>query len=170
MIVVLCLVLSVVAGVFWRMGGSGNYGENPKLWRRVGSTLCIVAVLALFCKNWLLIPASAMVFYGCVSYFGWINHIVVKFCKWVEVESEYWWNFFAENLMIQMSVVVINPTIHTACIAVMFAFVSAVGKVLIDADEDGSYYFFGIKIGEDVFSEFWHGFSNCLFLATNLFI
>jgi hypothetical protein len=110
--------------------------------------------------------AYGMIFWGCISYFGWINHFVKKFWKDIDVESEYVWNFFAENLVIQSSVVVINHNPLSAFLAVFFAAVSAFGKVLIDNHEEN----YILEWRKDVVSEFWHGFSNCLFIAINTMV
>jgi hypothetical protein len=112
---------------------------------------------------------SAMLLWGCVSYFGWINYIVEKFEE-IELEREYWWNFFAENLMIQSSALIVNFNVFSVVLAVVFAGISAFGKVWIDSDSDGYLDVLGFDVREDVASEWWHGFSNCILLAVNIAI
>ena len=156
------LVLAITSGVCWRMGGADDY---EKLWRRVGSSACMICCLP-FVQAYTYAIACLMVIWGAVSYFGWVNNIVKLFWKDIEMDSEYVWNFFIENLMIQGSVVVIKQTPISAVLAVLFAAISAFGKVWIDSDKDG----YILEWRKDVVSEFWHGFSNCLFIAVNTLI
>jgi len=162
------LVFCVLCGILWRMGGSSDYRSA---YRSIGSALCLLAVTVPW-NNSLVVNCivAVMVAWGCISYFGWVNYIVEKFWKDIEMEREYWWNFFAENLMIQSSALVIKCDPLSVVLAIVFALATAFGKTWIDADEDGVYHVLGFDIGEDVASEWFHGFMNCLFLAINVVV
>lgn len=168
------LVVAVLCGVCWRMGGAGKSGQwyedaLDTKWRDIGSALCM---LALFVGNvsWMALGiVAAMLVWGCTSYFNWLNPIVARFAD-IEVRTKYWWNFFAENLMIQSTALFVSFGFVSVVLAVAFAAVSALGKILIDADENGIYTIFGFEVNEDIASEWWHGFSNCILLAINIAI
>lgn len=160
MIDLVILPLAVASGVLWRMGGADGYN---KLYRRLGCTICCLAYPAYaFGLVWPLAGLIGLVLWGSISYFGWINNLLpIK-----EKDSEYWWNFFAENLTLQSGALFYVCSVNHIIFAVIAALLSALGKVLIDADEDAKV----LCWNEAVLSEWWHGFSNCLFLLINIFI
>jgi hypothetical protein len=155
------------------MGGAGKSGQwyedvLDTKWRDIGSSLCMLSLFVGSISGWKIVVVAAMLFWGCISYFGWVNSVVRLWWQDIEMEREYWWNFFAENLMIQSTALLVSFNPVSVALSVCFAGLSAVGKVLIDEGEEGYYRFFCFEVREDVLSEWWHGFSNCVFLAINV--
>ena len=150
--------LIVLTGYSWRLGGSVD-----KLFRRIGSSLCMAIILCTLCSCEFLwfIFSTALIVWGCVSYFGFLNYIVRKFWDEIEMEREYWWNFFAENLIIQSSVLPFRHSIINIFLVIIFAGVGALGKVLIDETNLEE---------RDVVSEWWHGSFNAIGIAINSII
>lgn len=153
MIYALCFILSVVCGIFWRMGGSQYFN---KLWRRVGSTLCILAVLALngyFGWNWQTLVASVLIGVGCSSYFGWLTP---------NTDEETWINFLAEGLFIQCPILFFGYDFYTLMLAIGFALIGSMGKSKLD--HDGKYK------RPDIIGEIFYGFFMCLGVSINALI
>jgi hypothetical protein len=138
------LIMVLLSGLFWRMGGSDKYS---KLFRRIGSAACMSYIVG---SLW----AVPFIFWGCTSYFGWIN----RFLPVKDKEREYWWNFLAENLVIQMTVLFVNPSVKSAILAVIFASIVTFGKVWMDENLTKA----------DIKSEIWHGSGNALGLLINI--
>ena len=142
------ILLVVACGILWRLGGAEGFS---KLYRRLGSSLCMVLIVGN-------IYALPLLLWGCTSYMGWINNFLpVK-----DKDREYWWNFFAENLVIQLSILTVKRGLSNIVFAVITALIIAIGKVWIDKSWK---YFFGLR--KDVVSEWWHGGSNALCLLIN---
>lgn len=136
-------LLPILSAIFWRMGGAAGY---DKLWRRIGSSLCILMPLFLIPISLLHIVAVAMVLWGSWSYFGWLTPGDIK---------ERWFNYLAAACMTQGAAVALGCSWW---IALIFAFLSAIGKVLIDNSNLKS---------KDVISELFYGFFICLGVVVN---
>lgn len=149
-------VLPILSAIFWRMGGAARH---DKLWRRLGSSACCFLPMIL-CHNPLTyghLIALGMIIWGSWSYFGWINP---------KDDSEYWYNFLAAAVITEFSFLVLFPSWKAAGIAILFACISAFGKVLIDRDRDGYILWWR----EDVLSELFYGFFICLGISVNCFL
>jgi len=123
------ILLGIVCGGLWTLGGQIN-----KLWRRIGCTAILFGFL-MFHSNMQILQAGiilGMIAWGCISYFGWINYIVRIWWKEIEIDREFWWNFLAEGLIIQESILVVSPSIENAVTGMLSATVGAFGKVGID--------------------------------------
>ena len=131
--------LSILSGIFWRMGGAKDYS---KLWRRLGSTACMAVII--FEPRWFFLASLALLYWGSTSYFGWLTPGDPK---------ERWFNYLSAALITQIAgAFMTGGYIH----ALIFAAAGAIGKVLIDK--------LPLK-GKDVMSEFYYGFMMCLGLA-----
>ena len=124
-------ILVIFTGILWRMGGSDKY---DKLWRRIGCTAVMSGYLILNSSVELLqaVIILGMIAWGAWSYFGWMNYIVRIWYKSIEMKREYWWNFLAEGLVIQESILVVSPSIENGVTGALCATVGALGKVWID--------------------------------------
>ena len=156
-----------LCATFWRMGGADEY---EKLWRRLGSTLCIVCCIYLDVGLFKLINIFTfwLVFWGCLSYMGWINSIVRLFWKDIVMKREYIWNFFFENLVIQSSVLPYKRSIYNILFSVASAFIIAFVKIAVDNDKDGKIKILFWTMRKDVLSELLHGGLNCVSVVINL--
>jgi len=152
MIYALCILLTIACGIFWRMGGAAGYS---KLWRRIGSTCCILAVLGIngyLGLNWQTFVAMPMVGLGCSSYFVWLNP---------HDPREYWYNFLAAALFTQLAILVLQYDFPSLMIGIGFALIGALGKVKID--ESG-------RSRPDIFGEIYYGIVMCLGVSINAVI
>lgn len=144
-------VLVILCAIFWRMGGAAGYN---KLWRRIGSTVCMGVILwptLLF--HLLSLP---LLLWGCSSYFGWIN----RFIDVQDKEREYWWNFWAQNFVIQSTVLFFDHSIENIIFVICSSLFIAIVKVWTDNNMTKA----------DVKSELWHGGANAAALWINALI
>jgi len=159
----LYILLCFLAGMLWRMGGAEGY---DKLWRRIGSALCmlvsIILIRGLF--TFLNIASAVLLIWGCVSYMGWLNSIVKLWWKQIEMKKEYIWNFAFENLVIQSTVLLYKRSIWSCIFMVGSAMIIAFIKIWVDDDSDGKI----LCWRKDVLSEFLHGCLNCIAIIINL--
>jgi len=143
------------------MGGAEGY---DKLWRKIGSTICMSFIL-MHCglnETPQFFLAVALIAWGCASYFGWINFFISWLAD-IEIDSEYWWNFWVENMVIQSSVLLYKHSAANIGFCILWSGLVATGKVLIDLDEDGCVLFWK----KDIVSEWWHGSGNALGIWLN---
>lgn len=161
------IIAIALCATFGRMGGAKGY---DKLWRRLGCTFIISSMLLLHSNMSILQWAisSALIGWGCWSYFGWINYIVLFFWKYIMVEREYWWNFFAGALLIQSAILIGSFSAESLCTAFVFALSAAFGKVWIDNDEDGWKRILFWHVREDVLSELYFWGLMCLGMIVNV--
>ena len=148
---IIYLILCIASGIFWRMGGAAGY---DKLYRRIGSSICIFMPLVL-CHNPLMyshLIALGMVMYGSWSYFGWFTPGDKK---------ERWFNFLAAALLSQCSYLVLFFTWPALAVAIGMALAGALGKVAIDKSS---------LPGQDVISELYYGFMMCAGISLNCFL
>lgn len=150
------LTLVILSSIFWRLGGAAGY---DKLWRRLGSTICMLGVL--WPTSLLQLMSLPLLLWGCSSYFGWIN----KFIDVEDKDREYWWNFWAENMVIQSSVLFFVRSFENIIFVVMGALVIALIKVWIDEAWPK-----GWRPRQDVLSEIWHGGANAASILVNSLI
>ena len=154
-------VICTVCGILWRMGGAEGY---DKLWRRIGCAIIMFSCLLINSNmQWLqMLITYALISWGCFSYFGWINFIVSLWDD-IEIGREYWFNFFAEGLVIQSVVYFISPSLLHAVVGILGALVGSLGKVWIDKDKDGRILWWR----KDVLSEWYYGSVMCAFIIIN---
>ena len=151
------VVLCIVSSIFWRMGGAAGYTKN---WRRLGSSLCMLAIVLLggIVTPWWRVPVSYALFaWGCWSYFGWLN-------PWTN--REYWYNFLAAAVVTQLGFLVLCHTMLAIVIAVATAVFGVGVKVWADRDKDGWILLWR----KDVFSEVVYCLIMCLGLAWNVLV
>ena len=143
------LPLMAACGLMWRLGG---WEHGNKLWRRIGSSLCMIAVLLSPSNplNWFYIVPIGMIFYGSWSYFGWLTPGDHK---------ERWFNYLAAACITQFAYVVLFPSWHAVALALLFALAGALDKVGIDETS---------LPGKDIMSELFYGFVMCLGLSINI--
>ena len=145
------------------MGGSDKYN---KLWRRIGSAICMFICIILSTDVLLIrhIFTFLLLIWGCISYMGWLNYIVRLWWVDIVMKREYFWNFFLENLVLQSTVLIYKHSIYNIIFGTIFAFIIAFVKVAIDSDKDGKIWLWR----KDVLSEFFHGGLNCLGIIINI--
>jgi hypothetical protein len=178
MIYFIAIILWFACGVMWRMGGAANF---DKLWRRVGSAVCLVSLIPLMNHHvefhWYLLSCG-LVAWGCTSYFGWINYIVDPIRRKLnkqplDLEREYWWNFAVENMVIQSSVLPFKHSPLNVGWVIVSGFVIAFVKVWIDSPYDWFQDDIGDRnadLDQAVLSEFWHGSANALCIFINMLL
>ena len=151
------ILACIACGILWRMGGADGY---DKLWRRIGCSFIIFAMLLIHSNMNLLesVISLAMIVWGCWSYFGWLNF-------WTS--REYWYNFFAGAILIQSSILIESFSLENLCTAFVFALLGAFGKVWIDKDEDGYKTILFWRVREDVLSEWYFGAVMCAGIIIN---
>lgn len=88
---ILTLVLAVVAGILYRMGGSENY--NTKF-RDIGVPTIMMIVMILWgFWHWSLILSWALLFGAMTTYWGFVNPLFKK-----SKVDKYWWNWLLTGL------------------------------------------------------------------------
>jgi len=87
---ILLLILAVVAGVLYRMGGSSKYHT---LYRDIGVPLVAVGALSLGGGwHWTLIPSGLLLYGAMTTYWDKVN-------KWFgQSDAEYWLNWLLTGL------------------------------------------------------------------------
>ena len=160
---ILYILLAFLCGLFFRMGGSAKYN---KLWRRIGSASCMLVGIMLIVgfNNFLHIVSAGLLFWGCVSYMGWLNYVIRGFAIIDNMKREYIWNFFFENLVLQSSVLPYKHSIFNIMLVIFSALLIAFIKVEVDKDKDGKI----LCWRKDVLSEFLHGSLNFVGIVINL--
>jgi len=160
---ILYILLAFLSGLLWRMGGSAKYN---KLWRRIGSALCMLIgiILTIGLNNFLHIASVVLLVWGCISYMGWLNTIVKLFWKDIVMKREYIWNFAFENLVIQSTVLLYKRSIYNILFSLLSSLLIAFIKVEIDKDKDETIWLWR----KDVLSEFLHGSLNFVAMIINL--
>ena len=163
--IILYAVACALSATFWRMGGAAGHS---KLWRRIGCTFILFAILLIHSNMSLTqsLISLAMIAWGCWSYFGWINFWTSK---------EYWYNFLVGALLIQCSILIESFSSENLATAFVFALLGALGKVWIDKDVDGwKQIFWGeggifsiLKVRKDVLSECYFGLIMCAGVIVN---
>ena len=138
------LILCIASSIFWRMGGAAGY---DKLWRRIGSSACMILILFSTPVTWDLVFASGLIIWGCTSYFGWLTPGDKK---------ERWFNYLLAASITEGAALLIHFNWILAGIALFFALFCSIGKVLIDNSDVNS---------KDVLSELFYGFFICLGIA-----
>ena len=131
--------------------------------------MCVLvsAILIVGLKNYLHFATAVLLYWGCTSYMGFINSIVVLWWPQIIMKREYIWNFAFENLIIQSTVLMYKRSIWNILFMVGSALIIAFVKVWVDDDKDGKILFWR----KDVLSEFLHGSLNCVaFIINMLFI
>jgi len=145
------------------MGGAAGY---KKIWRRAVSSLAMTIIIALFTGlSWWLILSYGLLYLGCSTYAGFLNYFVRIFWEDINMDREYWWNFWCENIIIQSSVLPFAHNPLNILFILSFALVVSLSKILIDKN---NITIFGLR--EDVFSELCHGGLNALGIMLNLII
>lgn len=145
------MTLILACSVLWRIGGAKGFS---KLYRRIGSTLCLTAIVG---QLWAILP----IFWGCSSYFGWMN----RFLPVKDKDREYWWNFWLQNFVIQSSVFFVNRGFDNIMLVVFGSLFISLVKVWIDEEWKPKW-----RPRQDIVSELWHGFGNAALLSINILI
>lgn len=161
-------IICITCGIFWRMGGAEGY---DKLWRRIGCAIMMFSCLLINSnmQRQQMLITYAIITWGCCSYFGWINKVLawlIDIESWfeLEIEREYWWNFFAEALVIQSVVYFVSPSFKHAVVAILASLMASLGKVWIDKDKDGNILLWR----KDVISEWFFGSMMCFGIVINV--
>lgn len=87
--ILLIILLSILAGVLYRMGGSGRWNTKA---RDFGVPMCMVAVMAVLGHfHWILIPCFGLLFASLTTYFK------------KKGKDAFWWNWALVGLATGLS-------------------------------------------------------------------
>ena len=124
---ILLTLLAVLAGITYRMGGSGNW---DRLWRMIGVTLCALAGMwVLHIWHWSLLLCAPVMGLALSTYWKVLN-------KWFgdTTEDAHWYNWVAHGVGVGLAFVPYGLATHTMWVvlgrAVVLGLVMAVWSEL----------------------------------------
>lgn len=85
------LGLTFIAGLLYRMGGSGDYDTKA---RDIGCSICMVLTIALLgLWHWSVLICFFLMFGAMTTYWGFVN-------KWFgkSTKDKYWWNWMLTGI------------------------------------------------------------------------
>ena len=101
---ILTIVLTILAGILYRMGGSDTY---PKIVRRLGVPVCVVLWAGLngFHDPLTLFFTLGLVFASQLSYYDWMNEYLGQ-----PEEDKKWFNWLAVGVGFGLSTILLTTT------------------------------------------------------------